>query len=95
MTEETDGPTHSASAEPIGQIVTQHPSRSFVERSQASAQAKKGRLSGTVRTLQQHDLTRIDGEIGAGEGGKSAEQCDGVPKCYNRTRCCSIRIHLI
>jgi hypothetical protein len=95
MTEETDGPTHSTSAKPIGQIVTQHPSRSFMERSQASAQAKKGRLSGTVGTLQQHDLARIDREIGAGKGGKSAEQSDGVPKLYNRTRCRTIRIHLI
>ncbi len=45
-------------------------------RQQAGAEPKQGRLAGTVRALEEHDLARVDVEIDAGERRKTAEKGD-------------------
>ncbi len=80
VADERDGPAHAPRFD--RQIHAQHFSLPCAQRQQPRAQPQERGLARTVRTAEQHDLARVDLEVGTGERGKSSEHADGRPKAY-------------
>ena len=59
-------------------VVAQHVHRAGRDRQESGTRTQERRLADTVRTAQQHDLTRVDRGGCSGERRKSAQQHDGL-----------------
>ena len=71
------------------EIDAEHLGLSRAQRQQARAQPQQRGLARAVRAREQHDLARLDVEIGACERGESSEHANGRPKVYDTQEGCS------
>ena len=60
------------------EVAPQHAGVAVHHRHQSRAAAQQGGLARAVRTLQEHHLAGVDGEVGAGEGGEATDEGDGA-----------------
>ncbi len=63
-----------------GEVDAEHLCLPGAQREETGAQAQQRGLPGAVRPAQQHDLARVDVQVGAGERGKPPEHADGRSK---------------
>jgi hypothetical protein len=62
------------------EVVTEDRRLALHDGNESGARPQKGRLARAVRALHEHDFTRGDVEVDAGQGGKAAEKGDGGVK---------------
>ena len=69
-----------------GQIVPEHRRGARAQREEPGQEPQQGRLSGSVRPREQHDLTVVDVEIGTRERRKAVEQAHGRADAHDGQR---------
>ena len=66
------------------QIATQQHGLATRQRQQPSAQTQQGGFTGTIGSLQQHNLPAVHGEVDPSQYGKLTEDCNCVGKVHDR-----------